>query len=151
MDKVWFITMLKKERNLINQTKKFSFNHAPMRRGDKRSNYPMSHQNPTICEYRFMHQIRKILSNIGTSIASLEYACWAVVRMLYMFWGTEVHRASVLKTLGTEVSIPIVLTFDVSFFFYKCIPYTKNVVQLNHVFIWTLRFFSIICLINKRI
>lgn len=79
--------MLKKERNLINQTKKFSFNHSPMRRGDKRSNYPMSHQNPTtcICEYRFMHQIRKILSNIGTSIASLEYVCWAVVRMLYMF------------------------------------------------------------------
>lgn len=99
MDKVWFITMLKKERNLINQTKQFSFNHSPMRRGDKRSNYPMSHQNPTICEYRFMHQIRKILSNIGTSIASLEYACWAVVRMLYMFWGTEVHRASVQKTL----------------------------------------------------
>lgn len=81
--------MLKKERNLINQTKKFSFNHSPMRRGDNtsRSNYPMSHQNPTtcICEYRFMHQIRKILSNIGTSIASLEYACWAVFRMLYMF------------------------------------------------------------------
>lgn len=77
--------MLKKERNLINQTKKFSFNHSPMRHGDKRSNYAMSHQNPTICEYRFMHQIRKILSNIGTSIASLEYACWAVVRMLYMF------------------------------------------------------------------
>lgn len=89
--------MLKKERNLINQTKKFSFNHSPMRRGDKRSNYPMSQQNPTICEYRFMHQIRKILSNIGTSIASLEYACWAVVRMLYMFSGTEVHRASVQK------------------------------------------------------
>lgn len=74
--------MLKKERNLINQTKKFSFNHSPMRRGDTRSNYVMSHQNPTICEYRFMHQIRKILSNIGTSIASLEYACWAVVRVL---------------------------------------------------------------------
>lgn len=66
--------------------KKVFFNHPPIRRGDKKkSNYARSHQNPTISEYRLMHQIRKILSNIGTSIASLEYACWAVVRMLYMF------------------------------------------------------------------
>lgn len=150
MGKVWFITMLKKEWNLINQTKKFSFNQSPMRRGDKRSNYAMSHQNPTICEYRFMHQIRKILSNIGTSIASLEYACWAVVRMLYMFWGTEVHRASVQKTL--RLKFPYQWYWHLTSVFYKCIPYTKNVVQLNHVFIGTLWFFfSIICWINKRI
>lgn len=74
------------DKVLIDKSNKnISFNHSPMRRCDQISNYVMSHQNPTICWYSLMHRKRKNLSNIGTRSASLKHACWAAVRMLYLY------------------------------------------------------------------
>lgn len=122
----------------------------------------MSRQNP-FCGCSLMHWTRRTLSNIGTvqvwsTLSEQLCACCISTHAASVLWYTEIQRHAmyfrvklcplVFWTVPTLIFLEVIILIFNYNFLKRFIPYTKSVVQFSRIFVGTLRFFKIICLIK---